>query len=82
MRFIVSDHGEGMSAETLRHVCEPFFTTKGPGHGMGLGTFLVRTLAERLGGSLQFESTPGLGTTATLELPVVTAATHRIRSNA
>ncbi len=82
VRFIVSDHGEGMSAETLRHVCEPFFTTKGPGHGMGLGTFLVRTLAERLGGSLQFESTPGLGTTATLELPVVTAATHRIRSNA
>lgn len=82
VRFIVTDHGHGMSSETLRHVCEPFFTTKGPGQGMGLGTFLVRTLAERLGGSLHFDSTPGRGTIATFELPVAAAATHRIRSRA
>jgi two-component system, sensor histidine kinase RegB len=69
VQFAVSDTGAGMPAEVLRHVGEPFFTSKEPGKGMGLGIFLVRTLAERLGGTLTFESTPGAGTTATLELP-------------
>lgn len=70
VRFIVTDRGHGMADDILRHVGEPFFTTKGTGKGMGLGTFLVRTLAERLGGSLQFDSAPQSGTTATLQLPV------------
>ena len=67
--FQVTDRGHGMSEAVLRRVAEPFFTTKEPGKGMGLGTFLVRTLAERLGGSLSFDSLPGNGTTATLRLP-------------
>lgn len=71
LRFVVRDRGKGMSAETLRRVGEPFFTTKDPGKGMGLGTFLVRTLAERLGGRLTFESSPVEGTSAALELPVL-----------
>jgi two-component system, sensor histidine kinase RegB len=58
-----------MPASVLRRIAEPFFTTKEPGKGMGLGTFLVRTFAESLGGRVLFESTPGKGTTATLELP-------------
>ncbi|MFP2930679.1 sensor histidine kinase [Pyxidicoccus sp. 3LG] len=49
---------------------EPFFTTKAPGEGMGLGLFLARTLAEQLGGSLELRSSPGQGTTASLALPV------------
>lgn len=68
VRFCVEDGGPGMSPETLRHVGEPFFTTKEPGKGMGLGIFLVRTIAERLGGSFQLESTEGQGTKATLSL--------------
>ena len=63
--FVITDQGHGMSVETLRHVGEPFFTTKETGKGMGLGTFLVRTLAERLGGTLLYRSEPGAGTTAT-----------------
>lgn len=59
-----------MSPETLRRVSEPFFTTKGTGRGLGLGTFLVRIFAERLNGSLTFESEAGAGTTAILELPL------------
>jgi two-component system, sensor histidine kinase RegB len=69
-QFVVSDHGKGMSPNTLRRIGEPFFTTKEPGKGMGLGTFLVRTLAEQLGGRLTFESTPQAGTLATFELPL------------
>lgn len=69
----VEDHGQGMPPDTLRHIGEPFFTTKPPGHGMGLGVFLVRTLAERLGGRLTFESAPGKGTVATLQLPLARA---------
>jgi two-component system, sensor histidine kinase RegB len=68
--FSVCDSGEGMPETVLRRVAEPFFTTKEPGKGMGLGTFLVRTFAERLGGELSFESVPGKGTTATLHLPL------------
>lgn len=69
-QFLVADSGKGMSSNTLRRIGEPFFTTKEPGKGMGLGTFLVRTLAEQLGGRLTFESTPQSGTLATFELPL------------
>jgi len=68
--FVVSDRGCGMSGDILRRVGEPFFTTKEPGKGMGLGTFLVRTLAEQLDGRLTFESTPRAGTRAIFELPM------------
>ena len=71
LQFAVVDSGKGMPPETLRRIGEPFFTTKQPGKGMGLGTFLARTLSEQLGGQLIFESTQGSGTTATLELPTI-----------
>lgn len=66
----VKDEGVGMEGETLARVGEPFFTTKPPGVGMGLGVFLSRTVAERLGGSLTYASVPSRGTTATLRLPL------------
>ena len=77
VRFEVKDHGAGMTSDVLRHAGEPFFTTKEPGKGMGLGIFLVRTLADRLGGRFTIESNPGLGTTATLEL-LATAQSERV----
>lgn len=70
VRFVVEDSGAGMSEQTLRHVGEPFYTTKAPGRGMGLGVFLVRNLADSMGGTFQLSSTVGQGTRATLELPV------------
>ena len=70
--FTVRDSGCGMRRETLERVAEPFFTTKPPGRGMGLGTFLVRAYAEALHGSLVFESEAGEGTAVTLELPLPT----------
>jgi two-component system, sensor histidine kinase RegB len=69
-RFSVIDHGHGITPEELRHVGEPFYTTKVPGGGMGLGVFLARAFADRLGGSVALTSEPGLGTRAVIELPV------------
>jgi len=71
IRFTVQDAGCGMSAETLDHIAEPFYTTKGAAGGLGLGTFLARLFAERLSGSLAFESEVGVGTKAILELPLI-----------
>jgi len=68
--FSIIDNGTGLTEEIRRRIGEPFFTTKEPGRGMGLGTFLVRSFAEHLGGELSYESVPGQGTTARLTLPV------------
>ena len=70
LRIAIRDRGHGMPSTVMRRIAEPFFTTKEPGKGMGLGTFLVRTFAESLGGRVVFDSIPGEGTTATLELPL------------
>jgi two-component system sensor histidine kinase RegB len=68
--FMVRDHGQGLSPGAQKRAGEPFFTTKQPGKGMGLGLFLVRTLASRLGGDLTLDSKPGSGTCAILSLPM------------
>ncbi len=70
VRFIVKDFGTGMPPEVLDRIAEPFYSTKRPEHGMGLGTFLVRAFAEDMGGTLIFDSALNQGTTAILELPL------------
>jgi two-component system, sensor histidine kinase RegB len=64
-RIVVEDDGPGMSADVLARVGEPFFSTREVGSGMGLGVFLARTLAERLGGGVHIDSAPGRGTRVT-----------------
>jgi two-component system sensor histidine kinase RegB len=65
----VHDDGPGMAPDVLARAGEPFFTTKEPGQGSGLGIYIARTLAEQLGGALELESAPGRGTTARIVLP-------------
>ena len=67
--FAVVDAGSGMTPEVLRQAENPFFTTKPPGKGMGLGLFLVRLTAERNDGTFVIDSRPARGTTAVLTLP-------------
>jgi two-component system sensor histidine kinase RegB len=74
IRFEISDRGSGMPAEVLARVGEPFFTTKPAGRGMGLGVFLARAVADRLGGEVTITSAPGAGTSVVFALPLETPA--------
>jgi two-component system sensor histidine kinase RegB len=69
LRISVHDTGAGIDAALLPRVGEPFFTTRAPGEGLGLGVFLVRRLADHLGGEFTITSTVGKGTTVVLALP-------------
>ena len=73
----VIDHGDGMRSDVLARAGEPFFSTRAPGKGMGLGLFLTRTLLDSLGGQLDLVSAPGVGTTASVYLPAAPPATGR-----
>jgi two-component system sensor histidine kinase RegB len=68
LRMVVADEGRGMSPEVLSRMGEPFFSTKRPGEGLGLGVFIARTLVEQMGGRLSIESAPGRGTRAEVEI--------------
>lgn len=70
IRISATDTGAGMTADTLRRAIEPFYTTKAPGEGTGLGLSMVHGLAAQSGGAFILESEVGKGTTATLWLPV------------
>ena len=71
VQFEVRDRGHGMNNATLARIGEPFFTTKEPGQGMGLGLFLTRAVLDQLGSSLSVESTKHVGTRVGFTLPIV-----------
>lgn len=71
LRVAVRDTGAGMDAATIARAVEPFFTTKAPGEGTGLGLSQVYGFARQSGGSVEIESKPGQGATVALLLPVV-----------
>ena len=73
IRIAVEDDGEGMDDATRIRATQPFFTTKEPGRGTGLGLAMVSRLAEAAGGAVEIESDPGVGSTISLYLPVVDA---------
>jgi two-component system sensor histidine kinase RegB len=78
VRIEVRDQGVGMPREILERIGEPFFTTKPPGRGMGLGVFVSRAMIEGLGGHLSIVSDPATGTCVTIDLPFLPATTYRI----
>lgn len=66
---VIRDNGPGMEADTLSHIFESFFTTKGDS-GMGMGLSISRSIIEAHGGKLWATSSPGEGATFTFTLPV------------
>lgn len=67
--IVVKDHGAGMSAKTLQHAFDPFYSDKPAGRRTGLGLTRARRLLELQGVHIRLASEPGRGTTATITLP-------------
>ena len=67
VRISIRDHGRGISAEVLRRIFDPYFTTKPGGSGLGLAT--AYAIVVKHGGHISVESTPGAGTVFTVDLP-------------
>jgi PAS domain S-box-containing protein len=70
----VSDCGEGMPPDVLRKAIQPFFTTKEPGQGSGLGLSMVYGFLKQSKGNLELVSEVGQGTTVSLLFPASTAS--------
>jgi two-component system cell cycle sensor histidine kinase/response regulator CckA len=69
IEFEVGDTGCGMDAETQAHAFQPFFTTKEPGKGNGLGLSTVSSIVQQNGGAIRVESEPEKGTRVVVRLP-------------
>lgn len=65
----VRDQGDGIAPEHLKHLTDPFFTTKRESGGTGLGLSISSAIVKEHGGTLEFASAPGIGTSVTLVLP-------------
>jgi signal transduction histidine kinase len=67
----VRDNGPGIPAHHLARIFEPYFTTKPPGRGTGLGLPVVRQIVESYGSELRVDTRDGVGTAFTFDLPAV-----------
>ena len=66
----IRDTGAGIAPGDLAKIYDPFFTTKGPDEGEGIGLFVVQQIVKKYGGTIDFESEPGEGTTCTIAFPI------------
>jgi signal transduction histidine kinase len=68
------DNGVGMSLQQMDNIFDPFYTTKEPGKGTGLGLAVSYMIVERIGGSINARSEAGCGSTMTVEIPLYNEA--------
>ena len=83
VELIVEDDGHGVPDALVGRIFEPFFSTKGPGRGTGLGLSVSRGIAEQHGGSLRLENRPasGIGARFILSLPASFEAAGSVRDD-
>lgn len=67
----ISDTGHGISPEQIARIFDPYFTTKQGKSGTGLGLFITKKVVEDHHGSIKVDSTPEVGTTITIRLPLI-----------
>jgi signal transduction histidine kinase len=79
VRIEIEDTGSGIPADKLQKIYDPFFTTKEPGKGTGLGLFIVRQIVERNKGRIAVESAVGKGTTFSLDFQAARTAAAAAR---
>ncbi|GEM_PF-1634928 len=75
-RLTVSDTGCGMDEHTRAHAFDPYFTTKPPGQGTGMGLAIVATAVRNLNGTVEIESAVGAGTRISILLPLLPDPEH------
>jgi signal transduction histidine kinase len=64
------DNGEGITPDQIDNIFDPFYTTKEPGKGTGLGLAVSYMIIQKLGGTIGVQSEPGQGTTMVIDLPL------------
>jgi len=67
----IIDSGCGICSDSLGQIFDPFYTTKDPGKGTGLGLTIVYDIIKEMSGTIEFDSTVGQGTTAVVKLPTI-----------
>ncbi len=67
----VEDNGSGISSEQMTRIFDPYFTTKQGKSGTGLGLYITKKVVEDHNGSIKVDSTPDVGTTFTIRLPLL-----------
>lgn len=70
LEVIVADTGPGLSPDVFQKIFDPFYTTKTPGKGTGLGLFITHQIIEEHGGTIRVESLPGQGATFKIKIPI------------
>jgi signal transduction histidine kinase len=79
VELVFKDTGSGMTSETLEHLFDPFYSTKGPGQGTGLGLSISHAIVEKHQGTLEAGSAgPGLGSTFRMKLPASESAAQAV----
>ena len=76
------DNGVGMSPQQIDNIFDPFYTTKEPGKGTGLGLAVCYMIVERIGGSIDARSETGCGSTLTVEIPLYCQALNCTQQDA
>ncbi|MFN2136593.1 MAG: response regulator [Candidatus Promineifilaceae bacterium] len=79
VQVLFHDNGTGMSQAETVHIFEPFYTTKDPGKGTGLGLATCHRIIEQHGGEISVASVPGEGTTFVVILPVAKKAVEGLK---
>jgi C4-dicarboxylate-specific signal transduction histidine kinase len=74
----ITDTGTGIAEADMATLFDPFFTTKPAGKGLGLGLAISYGLVRDAGGTIMVRSRPGQGSTFTIALPVIAAATAKV----
>jgi PAS domain S-box-containing protein len=77
LEITVSDTGDGIPPDIIGSIFDPYFTTKAPGKGTGMGLAMVHGIVESYGGTIRVDSTPGQGAIFQIYLPVVNRSGHQ-----
>ncbi|AEB08314.1 multi-sensor hybrid histidine kinase [Desulfobacca acetoxidans DSM 11109] len=78
VQLTVKDNGVGMDRQIQERIFEPFYTTKKPGEGTGMGLSVVHGIVKAHGGDISLESSPGQGTTFHLLFPIYISSEREV----